>query len=201
MTDTLPETPMGTVHHLDDHRPEQPPISLAKPTTPDVPAEGEAPGRVSGGQRVVRGLRTVVTSERTRASVRATVRHGAYVVGGARIVTRRAWDSRSAARYERMIRAAEAAGNHELAREWEERGRAFRAARHQRRMELLSAPQRVAKGAAAGVGVTGGGLLLLGIILAVANENFADIATPTLALVELVRWIVVIVSVVWGPLV
>ncbi|MEU6647685.1 ATP-binding protein, partial [Saccharomonospora sp. NPDC046836] len=92
-------------------------------------------------------------------------------------------------------------GNHELAREWEERGRAFRAARHQRRMELLSAPQRVAKGAAAGVGVMGGGLLLLGIILAVANENFADIATPTLALVELVRWIVVIVSVVWGPLV
>ncbi|MFH8744365.1 ATP-binding protein [Streptomyces albidoflavus] len=207
MTDTLPEAHMGTVHHLDDHRPEQPPISLVKPTTtpepttPDVPAEDEAPARVSGSRRVVRGLRTVVTSERTRASVRATARHGAYVVGGVRIVTRRAWDSRSAARYERMIRAAEAAGNHELAREWEERGRAFRAARHQRRMELLSAPQRLAKGAAAGVGVTGGGLLLLGIILAVANENFADIATPTLALVELVRWIVVIVSVVWGPLV
>ncbi|MEU3390449.1 FtsK/SpoIIIE domain-containing protein [Streptomyces albidoflavus] len=206
MTDTLPETPMGTVHHLDDHRPERPPISLVKPTTPepttpDAPVEGEAPARVSGGRRVVRGLRTVVTSERTRASVRATARHGAYVVGGARIVTRRAWDSRSAARYERMIRAAEAAGNHELAREWEERGRAFRTARHQRRMELLSAPERLAKGAAAGVGVAGGGLLLLGIILAVANENFADIATPTLALVELVRWIVVIVSVVWGPLV
>ncbi|MEW2108802.1 zonular occludens toxin domain-containing protein [Streptomyces albidoflavus] len=207
MTDTLPETPMGTVHHLDDHRPERPPISLVKPTTAPDPAtvdtapESEAPVKVAGGRRVVRGLRTVVTSERTRASVRATARHGAYVVGGARIVTRRAWDSRSAARYERMIRAAEAAGNHELAREWEERGRAFRAARHQRRMELLSAPQRLAKGAAAGVGVTGGGLLLLGIILAVANENPADIATPTLALVELVRWIVVIVSVVWGPLV
>ena len=35
--------------------------------------------------------------------------------------------------------------------EWEERGRRFRAARHQRRMDLLTAASTAAKGAAVSV--------------------------------------------------
>ncbi|MFI5478391.1 FtsK/SpoIIIE domain-containing protein [Streptomyces rubiginosohelvolus] len=196
---------MGTVHHLDDHRPTtpEPVVSLVTdlttdPTTPDAPPTLP---RVSRAVRTARALRTAATHERTRTAGRFTVRHGMYVVGGGRIVARRAWEGRTAARYERMLRAAEAAGNLDLATEWEERGQRFRAARHQRRMDLLSAPVKAAKGAAAGLGITAGGLLLLGIILAVANENFADLATPTLALIELIRWIVLIITVVWGPLV
>lgn len=205
MTEPAVQVPgMGTVHHLDDHRPTPPaePVTLVKDPAP-APAS-PPPLAVPQRSRIVRtgrAVRTAATHERTRSAARFTVRHGMYVVGGGRIVARRAWEGRTAARYERMLRAAEAAGNLELATEWEERGQRFRAARHQRRMDLLSAPVKAAKGAAAGLGITAGGLLLLGIILAVANENFADLATPTLALIELIRWIVLIITVVWGPLV
>ncbi len=209
MTEPASTVPvMGTVHHLDDHRPTPPDttdpvVNLVKDPAPAPVTPDSAPPvrRVSRAVRTARALRTAATHERTRTAGRFTVRHGMYVIGGGRIVARRAWEGRTASRYERMLRAAEAAGNLDLATEWEERLSRFRAARHQRRMDLLSAPVRAAKGAAAGLGITAGGLLLLGIVLAVANENFADLATPTLALIELVRWIVLIITVVWGPLV
>lgn len=147
------------------------------------------------------GIRTVATHEHTKAVCRATARHGLYVLGGTRIVARRTWEGRTASRYERMLRAAEAAGNMEAATEWEERGQRFRQERHRRRMDLLTAPMDAAKGIAAGLGIGAGGLLLLGIMLAVANKDWTDIGAPTMALIELVRWIVFIITVTWGPLV
>ncbi|WP_406501424.1 FtsK/SpoIIIE domain-containing protein [Streptomyces sp. NBC_01590] len=194
---------MGTLHHLDDHRPTptgESTVDLTKPAAPDeAPVAAEAPA--SRWVRSGRAIRRAATHERTRTAGRLTVRHGMYVVGGGRIVARRTWEGRTAARYERMLQAAEAAGNLDLATEWEERGAKFRAARHQRRMDLLTAPVKFAKGAAAGAAVTAGGLLLLGIFLAIANKDWTDLATPTMALIELVQWIVLIISVVWGPLV
>ncbi|MFJ9874873.1 FtsK/SpoIIIE domain-containing protein [[Kitasatospora] papulosa] len=151
--------------------------------------------------RSARGIRTVATHETTKTACRATARHGLYVLGGTRIVARRTWEGRTASRYERMLRAAEAAGNMEAATEWEERGQRFRQERHRRRMDLLTAPMDAAKGIAAGLGIGAGGLLLLGIMLAVANKDWTDIGAPTLALIELVRWIVFIITVTWGPLV
>ncbi|MEV6178077.1 ATP-binding protein, partial [Streptomyces sp. NPDC052015] len=73
-----------------------------------------------------RAVRRAVTHENTQTAARAVARHGLYVAGGARIVARRTWDGRTAARYERNLRAAEAAGNYEAAMEWEERGQRFR---------------------------------------------------------------------------
>ncbi|MEV5670303.1 ATP-binding protein [Streptomyces sp. NPDC052503] len=151
--------------------------------------------------RSARGVRTVATHETTKTACRATARHGLYVLGGTRIVARRTWEGRTASRYERMLRAAEAAGNMEAATEWEERGQRFRQERHRRRMDLLTAPMDAAKGIAAGLGIGAGGLLLLGIMLAVANKDWTDIGAPTMALIELVRWIVFIITVTWGPLV
>ncbi|MFE2452104.1 FtsK/SpoIIIE domain-containing protein [[Kitasatospora] papulosa] len=151
--------------------------------------------------RSARGIRTVATHETTKTACRATARHGLYVLGGTRIVARRTWEGRTASRYERMLRAAEAAGNMEAATEWEERGQRFRQERHRRRMDLLTAPMDAAKGIAAGAGIGAGGLLLLGIMLAVANKDWTDIGAPTMALIELVRWIVFIITVTWGPLV
>ncbi|WP_406484492.1 cell division protein FtsK [Streptomyces microflavus] len=200
MTEPVGTIPvMGTVHHLDDHRPTPPadPVSLAKdPTTSQTPA-------VLQGSRIVRtgrAVRRVALHDRTRATTRFTVRHGMYVVGGGRIVARRAWEGRTASRYLRMLRAAEAAGNTELAEQWEERLHRFRAERHKRRMDLLTAPQQAVK--AAGFGAAGGlGLLLaVGIALAIATKDPADVITPLMALVELIRLLVVIVTVVWGPL-
>ncbi|MFE1539108.1 ATP-binding protein [Streptomyces microflavus] len=151
--------------------------------------------------RSARGIRTVATHETTKTACRATARHGLYVLGGTRIVARRTWEGRTASRYERMLRAAEAAGNMEAATEWEERGQRFRQERHRRRMDLLTAPMDAAKGIAAGAGIGAGGLLLLGIMLAVANRDWRDIYAPTMAVVELVRWIVFIITVTWEPLV
>ncbi|MFB8350259.1 ATP-binding protein [Streptomyces niveus] len=200
MTDlTEQENTVATVHHINEHRPggNQPPLSLAKPTDNQSPDAPVTPLWVRSG----RAVRTAVTHQRTRTAGRLAVRHSMYVVGGSRIVTRRAWDGRSAARYERMIRTAEAAGQPEIAAEWEERGRAFRAARHQRRMDLLTAPVRLAKGAAVGTALTGGGLLGLGIAMAVHSGDVADIGTPIMGFIDLVNWAVVIATVVWGPLV
>ncbi|MFB7223994.1 ATP-binding protein [Streptomyces sp. NPDC056227] len=187
-------------------------IRLFKETTPAPQAPPVAPTAAVAALpvekpsvplwvRSTRGIHTVATHEHTKTACRAAARHGLYVLGGTRIVARRTWEGRTASRYERLLRAAEAAGNMEAAAEWEERGRQFRQDRHRRRMDLLTAPMDAAKGIAAGTGIAAGGLLLLGIMLAVANKDWTDIAAPTMAVIELVRWIVVIITVTWGPLV
>ncbi|MFJ3436454.1 cell division protein FtsK [Streptomyces cyaneofuscatus] len=207
MTEPVGTAPvMGTVHHLDDHRPttldtSTEPVSLVKDPAAESTTPPTPPAPV--GSRIVRtgrAVRRVALHDRTRSTARFTVRHGMYVVGGGRIVARRAWEGRTASRYLRMLRAAEAAGNTELAEQWEERLHRFRAERHKRRMDLLTAPQQAVK--AAGFGAAGGlGLLLaVGIALAIATKDPADVITPLMALVELIRLLVVIVTVVWGPL-
>ncbi|MEU2901542.1 ATP-binding protein [Streptomyces globisporus] len=177
------------------------PVEPAAVVTAAVATPATEKASVPLWARSARGIRTVATHENTKTACRATARHGLYVLGGARIVARRTWEGRTASRYERMLRAAEAAGNMEAAAEWEERGQRFRQERHRRRMDLLTAPLDAAKGIAAGAGIGAGGLLLLGIMLAVANGDWTDIYAPTMAVVELVRWIVLIITVTWGPLV
>ncbi|MER7577424.1 FtsK/SpoIIIE domain-containing protein [Streptomyces sp. NPDC126514] len=153
-----------------------------------------------------RAVKRLATDDRTTTTARAVARHTLYVVGGTRIVSRRVWDSRTSARYERYMRAAEAAGNLELAADWEERGQRFRDARHRRRMDLLTSPIDAAKGAAAGVGIGVGGLIALGVALAVATEDAHDVLTPLLAVIKLIALLITIVQVVWpyaitiGPL-
>ncbi|MGW9040686.1 FtsK/SpoIIIE domain-containing protein [Streptomyces sp. NPDC055721] len=164
-----------------------------------VEAPPAAPVRVF--RRTSRAVVGAVKHERTRQAARLSVRHSSYVLGGARAVARRAWDGRTGARYERLLRAAEAAGNYEAAGEWEERLHRFRAERHKRRMDLLTAPQDVAKSAAVGAAGGIGGLLAIGVALAIATKDPSDVFTPLMALIELIRLLVVIVQTVWGPLV
>ncbi|MER5417071.1 ATP-binding protein [Streptomyces virginiae] len=169
--------------------------------TPDTPAAA-TPNPVRPlwvWKRPARGLRAAVTSERTRTAARLVARHGLYVLGGTRITAKRAWDGRTGSRYERMIRAAEAAGNFEEAKEWEDRLTRFRAARHHRRMDLLKAPQDAVKSVAYGTGLTIGGLLLLGIVLAIANKDASWILAPINAVIEAIAAIVHVATVVWGP--
>ncbi|MYX15448.1 ATP-binding protein [Streptomyces sp. SID8374] len=149
-------------------------------------------------RRTGRAVKRFATHDRTLAVGHLAVRHTGYLAGGARIVTRRAWDGRSAARYERMIRAAEAAGNLDEAKEWEERGQQFRAARHRRRMELLASPQQLGKSALAGAGVGAGVLLGTGVALAIANEDIGDVLVPAMLFIDAIRWAVIIGTVVWG---
>ncbi|WP_327342724.1 cell division protein FtsK [Streptomyces europaeiscabiei] len=182
-----------------------PAVSLLKlaPETDTTPApETAAVKEKPRARRRVRidHLRRVVVEAREHGTYRAAVRHGSYVVGGTRILTRRAWDSRTTARHERMMRAAEAAGQEDVARDWEQRAYIFRQSRHRRRMELLqlaiNAPKAIAMGAAGGAGV----LLLLGIMLAWASQDVSDVLTPLATVIEFVAWVAFIAGVVWDPL-
>ncbi|MEU8735195.1 FtsK/SpoIIIE domain-containing protein [Streptomyces tendae] len=185
------------VVHL--HKATDPPTADTAPTVltvvPDAPPARPVPLWVRSG----RGVKTVATHEATRAAVRAAVRHGLYTFNGGRIVARRAWDGRTGSRYERMIRAAEAAGNLEAAEEWEERLQRFRAARHHRRMDLLYSPVDAAKGVAVGAGMSIGVLVALGVVMAISTGHVGDVITPLSATVDFIALLIRIVQVVWGP--
>ncbi|MEV0439942.1 FtsK/SpoIIIE domain-containing protein [Streptomyces spectabilis] len=190
----------NVVHLFKD--PNEPPCAEQSPTVLTVvpdPATEAAPV-VPLWVRSGRAIRHAVTHERTKTAARAVARHSMYVVGGGRIVVRRTLDARTPARYERMLRAAEAAGNYEVAAEWEERGQRFRDARHRRRMDLLTSPIDAAKTALVGTGLGMGGLVGLGVALALATKDPVDVITPLAAVIGLISLLVTIVMVVWGPL-
>ena len=156
------------------------------------PVTSDAPDpRVPFRARVV----TVVTHRRTRA----VARQGAYVASGMRVVLRHSYEQRSTVRHDRMMRAAATVGDHATALEWEKRAHEFRQARHERRMAMLIAPVHAARAAVVGSALTLGGLLALGIILAVANKNVREVGGPLMALVHAVRWCVAVGSVLWRP--
>ncbi|MFF9311125.1 ATP-binding protein [Streptomyces sp. NPDC014748] len=181
------------------HKPTDPPAPDAAPTVltvvPDTPPARPVPLWVRSG----RAVKTAVTHETTRATVRATARHASYTFNGGRIVARRAWDGRTGARYERMIRTAEAVGNLEAAEEWEERLTRFRAARHHRRMDLLHSPVEAAKGAAVGAGMSIGVLVALGVVMALNTHHIGDVITPLSATIDFIALLIRIVHIVWGP--
>ncbi|WP_330113797.1 FtsK/SpoIIIE domain-containing protein [Streptomyces sp. MUM 178J] len=162
---------------------------------PDAPLARPVPLWVRSG----RAVKTAVTHEGTKTAVRAVARHGLYTFNGGRIVARRAWDGRTGSRYERMIRAAEAAGNLEAAEEWEERLQRFRAARHHRRMDLLHSPVEAAKGVAVGAGMSIGVLVALGVVMALNTGHVGDVITPLSATVDFIALLIRIVQIVWGP--
>jgi S-DNA-T family DNA segregation ATPase FtsK/SpoIIIE len=185
------------VVHL--HKPTDPPTDDAAPTVltvvPDAPPAPPVPLWVRSG----RAVKTAVTHETTKTTARAVARHGLYTFNGGRIVARRTWDGKTGARYERMIRTAEAAGNLEAAEEWEERLQRFRAARHHRRMDLLHSPVEAAKGIAVGTGVSIGALVALGVVMAINNHDVTDVITPLRATIDFIALLIRIVQVVWGP--
>ncbi|MFF6808869.1 FtsK/SpoIIIE domain-containing protein [Streptomyces sp. NPDC012403] len=181
------------------HKHTNPPAEPATVTTltvvPDAPPARPIPLWVRSG----RAVKSAVTHEGTKTAVRAVARHGLYTFNGGRIVARRTWDGRTGSRYERMIRAAEAAGNLEAAEEWEERLQRFRAARHHRRMDLLHSPVDAAKGMAVGAGMSIGLLVALGIVMAISTEDVEHVITPLSATIDFIALLIRIVQVVWGP--
>jgi len=173
-------------------------IAEPRPVTTETPVEAVPRQRLRRTRRVFTVSRAVVTDDRTRTVCRAVARHGLYAAGGTRIVWRRAWDSRTPARYERMIRTAEAAGNSELAQEWEERANRFRTERHRRRMDMLKSPEQLALSVRNGSAVFVGAMLALGIFLAVAEEDAGQVLAPWKAFADAVRLLAAIAAVVWG---
>jgi S-DNA-T family DNA segregation ATPase FtsK/SpoIIIE len=139
---------------------------------------------------VITTARTVVTHPRTTATARGVVRQVWFPIAGAGVVWTRWRDAHGANRYERMMRAAEIAGDRDALLEWESRDTAEKAARHGRVMDWVRSPVELIR--AIGVGVLGvlGLLLLLGIVLAVANEDVGQVLAPITTVVDTVAWLV-----------
>lgn len=174
------------------------PVVLEKAGTP-VPEPTETEVRPRRRVRID-SLRRVFVDTRQSPTYRFTVRHGAYVAGGTRVLARRTWEARTTAMHHRMMRIAEASGNEEMVTKWEQRAYAYRFARHKRRMDLLqlaiNLPKAVFTTAVAGVGV----LLMLGILIAWHNHDVADVLAPLNAVIQLVAWVAFLASVIWDPL-
>src|SRR5579884_3911791 len=137
--------------------------------------------------------------EALRAPHRFARRHAGHVATGTRIYAARRRDARSTARHERMMRAAEAAGDHASALEWETRAAAFRKERHTRRMALLRAPVHAAKGALYSAGIGGGVLVSLGVVLAVADHSPAEAGVPLHVAFRVIWWTCHIADLAWRP--
>ena len=155
---------------------------------------------VDGGQpRPVLPLRVigvVTRHERTRAAGRNVM----YVPLGAAVVTKRLWDSRTTARYERWIRAAEAAGDLDKVLALEERLAKFRDARHERRVDMIQVPAdlilRLPR-------LLFGLFLILagtGTMLAIGTGHLAGVAVPFQVTARAVALAIIVMSVAWGPL-
>jgi len=143
----------------------------------------------------VQVIRIVVQHEHARTAGR----HLAYIPLGAAVVAGRLWDSRSTSRYERFMRAAEAAGNHEAALEWDDRMQAFRKDRHQRRMDMIQVPVQVLLAIpkiALGLFLV---LAVIGVFLGIAAKRVSEIAVPFEVVARIVEWVALAVSVAWGP--
>lgn len=139
--------------------------------------------------------------DRTRATARAVARNVLYVPAGVGVVVKRVWEAKTTSRHERLMRAAEAAGDWDKLAEWEARAERARERRHRRRMDWVRAPFQLVKAllaaALAGVGVLAG----IGLVLAVSSKDAADFLDPFTAAIEVIRWVVMAVAVAWTPLV
>jgi S-DNA-T family DNA segregation ATPase FtsK/SpoIIIE len=134
-----------------------------------------------------------------RPLLRVVARQPAYLAAGARTVVRRTWESRTTARHERMMRAAEALGDHEAVLEWEARAATFRKERHERRMAMLAIPVHVVRALAFTAVASFAFLLLLGITLALADHHLREVVGPLMAAVQVVRFLVYLTALLYRP--
>jgi S-DNA-T family DNA segregation ATPase FtsK/SpoIIIE len=145
-------------------------------------------------------IRAVVTDVAAHHRTQTIARHGLYIAGGAAVVAKRLWDGRTTARYERMMRAAEAAGDRETVLEWEARAAAFRKDRHQRRTDMIELVMRMVLAAPkmALCGVVG--LLVLGVLISIGAKDARYIPAPLFFVGHALALLALVVSIAWGPL-
>jgi S-DNA-T family DNA segregation ATPase FtsK/SpoIIIE len=182
------------------------PAPLARRQRPAAPVLRKAVSAVRRGTGratvyVVTGVRVAATHERTRTTLRWAIRNGiVYVATGIWVVVRRVWEAHTQSRYERMMRQAELAGDMDRLIDWEQRSERARALQHKRRMDWIAAPFALAKAIAVAAMTIAGMLLALGITLAVGYRDISWVLAPLQAVVDLIAWVVWLVTVAWLPL-
>jgi S-DNA-T family DNA segregation ATPase FtsK/SpoIIIE len=168
--------------------------------TQDAPASQASSTRPERRRaRYRRIAKAALADERVRTAGRLAVRHASYIAGGTKVLGRRVWDSRSSSRYERMIRAAEAAGILDEVKEWEARAQAYRAARHRRRLDMLQLMIQAPKAIALATTGAAGTLLMVGILLAWGSGEVRDVLTPIETVIDLVQLLAFLGGVIWDP--
>ncbi|WP_205718291.1 FtsK/SpoIIIE domain-containing protein [Actinomadura sp. WMMA1423] len=174
-------------------------VSLGKDDAEEEALEGEIVDLDEEDGKGPAGVLDVVYSVVDSPAARLLAEHGGYVVTGVVVVAGRAWERRTGGRYERMLRAAEAMGDHAAALDWEEKAAEWRRDRHQRRMDLIEIPGRVITAAPKAGLVTVGGLGAVGVLLAVARQDVTQVVTPFVAVAEVTEFTVVVVTLLWLP--
>ncbi|MFD0532443.1 hypothetical protein ACFQY7_00055 [Actinomadura luteofluorescens] len=144
---------------------------------------------------LARALGAVAADDRTKF----VARNAWYVPVGAGVVARRVWEAKTNSRYERMMRAAEAAGDFEAVADWEQRAEQARQRRHQRVMDWITNPVQFAKTAAVSVGTSVGALLGLGVAMAVSEHDPSLVNDPLMAAAMVVHGTAVAVQAAWEP--
>ena len=154
-------------------------------------------GRVAGDPaRPVLPLR-VVSVVAGHGPTRTAGRHLGYIPLGAMVVTKRLWDSRTAGRYERWIRAAEAAGDLDKVLALEERLAAFRKDRHERRVDMIEVPARLLLQTPKLAAYLFALLALAGIVLWLGTGRLAEIAVPVQVTARIIVVIIAVIAATW----
>lgn len=140
---------------------------------------------------VTRVTRTVVTHDRTKTAAR----HGAYVLVGAGVIAKRLWQASTNSVPNAMVRSAVAAGDHEAAGEWWDRGEQAKKHRHQRRMDWLDVPARLVRAFLTGLVTLVAVLLVLGAAYAWASGDISNVLAPIRGVIWLIAGLIWLVTV------
>jgi DNA segregation ATPase FtsK/SpoIIIE, S-DNA-T family len=166
------------------------PDDMDEVLTGEVVGDGPRPGAI----KVTAVVLDVVRHEH----VRATGRHASYIVTGAIVAAKRIYEGRTTARYERWLRAAEAAGDMERILQVEDALSKFRKDRHQRRMSWAELPLKyivlIPKIAIAAFGI----LAALGVLMAIATRHLAEVTVPVVTVARITEWTVIAISITWA---
>ena len=143
------------------------------------------------------GRHTVAAATSTTAvsTAKGLVRHTYYVLSGTGVLWTRWRDTHGPTRYERQMRAAEAACDHDRLLEWEARDTAEKQRRHTRVMDWINAPLAWLRAAGtAALGVLGV-LVGLGMILAIAAKDISLVIAPITGVIDTIAWTIMFVTV------
>lgn len=149
-------------------------------------------------QPVVIVVRQVRQHEPTVRASKAAARHLLYVATGLLVILKRLWESKTNSRYERILSDRFEARDWDRLADWETRSETARQRRHDRRMDWLQAPKELAKAVVAIVGIMVGLMLVIGIFLAIGNDDLVEMVTPFVKFAHFVVWLVAAVAVVWA---
>lgn len=174
--------------------------SELEPGSPALDAdivEDDPPAKpTSSVVRVLQPVIIVVRHDKTVAASKVLARNLVFVFSGVGVLAKRWYDQRH--KYERYERQAELAGDQENKKYWSEQGEKARENRHKRRMDRAKLAWERAKRTVLYVPLVAALLVLLGVALSAATDDWTLWYGPLVGTVKAVGWIVAtFVALVW----